>query len=206
MDEMFQLFGVSRLVVREVMRTLAAKGMVTSKARVGTRVADPAQWNWLDPQVLSWRSEIGLDQVFLIQLTQVRLALEPAAASLAAESRTEQDLLALQTALTGMYQSGNDHQKFTKADRKFHDAVIAATHNPFFNASNSAMEVAISRFLSVIALNALSNEKTHVLSAAQHKKILEAITARKSKAAAQAMIRVIRDGLKYGPRLPAKSS
>src|ERR1700685_2865553 len=51
MDEMFQLFGVSRLVVREVMRTLAAKGMVKSKARVGTTVSDPVQWNWLDPQV-----------------------------------------------------------------------------------------------------------------------------------------------------------
>ena len=131
MDQMYQMFGVSRLVVREVMRTLAAKGMVTSKARIGTSVSDPAQWNWLDPQVLRWRTAIGLDQAFLNQLTQVRLALEPAAASLAAEVRTEQDLTALQTAITGMYQAGNDHQKFSKADRKFHDAVISATHNPF---------------------------------------------------------------------------
>src|SRR5471032_3371478 len=74
MDEMFQMFGVSRLVVREVTRTLAAKGMVTSKARIGTKVSNPAQWNWLDPQVLEWRGKIGLDRAFLTQLTQIRLA------------------------------------------------------------------------------------------------------------------------------------
>jgi DNA-binding FadR family transcriptional regulator len=204
MDEMFQLFGVSRLVVREVIRTLAAKGMVTSKAKVGTRVCNPAQWNWLDPQVLNWRSEIGLDQVFLIQLTQVRLALEPAAASLAAENRTDEDLLAMRAALKGMYQSGDDHQKFSKSDRTFHDAIIAATHNPFFNASSSAMNVALSRVLSVVASSVTSNEMMHVRSAAQHEKILDAIAARKPKAAADTMIRVVRDGLKYGSRLPEK--
>jgi DNA-binding FadR family transcriptional regulator len=201
MDEMFQTFGVSRLVVREVTRTLAAKGMVTSKVRVGTKVSDPAQWNWLDPQVLEWRVKIGLDQAFLLQLTQVRLALEPAAASLAAENRTEQDLMALRTALKGMYGSGDNHQKFSNADRSFHDAIIAATHNPFFYAFNSATEVAISRFLGVISLSVTANERTHIRSAAQHEKILDGIRAKKPKAAAQAMIRVIKDGLKFGSKI-----
>jgi len=204
MEEMFQLFGVSRLVVREVMRTLAAKGMITSKARIGTKVADPAQWNWLDPEVLNWRSALGLDQAFLIQLTQVRLALEPAAASLAAENRTEQDLAVMRAALKGMYGSGDSHPKFSLADRNFHGAIIAATHNPFFYASSSATEVALARILSSIALSFPSSESKHIHSAAQHEKILEAIAARKSKAAAQAMTRVIKDGLKYGPRLPAR--
>jgi len=197
MDEMFQMFGVSRLVVREVMRTLAAKGMVTSKARVGTKVSDPAQWNWLDAQVLGWRGKIGLDQAFLRQLTQIRLALEPAAASLAAKNRNEQDLDMLRAALKGMYGSGDDHQKFVQADRNFHDSVIAATHNPFFYASNSATEVALFRFLSTISVAVTSNERTHVRSAAQHEQIFKAIAEGKSRAAAQAMARVIRDGLKF---------
>lgn len=201
MEEMFQTFGVSRLVVREVTRTLAAKGMVTSKVRVGTKVSDPAQWNWLDPQVLEWRVKIGLDQAFLLQLTQVRLALEPAAASLAAENRTEHDLMALRTALKGMYGSGDNHQKFSKADRSFHDAIIAATHNPFFYAFNSATEVALSRFFSVMSLSVIANEKTHVRSAAQHETILEEIIAKKPKAAARAMVRVIKDGLKFGSKI-----
>jgi DNA-binding FadR family transcriptional regulator len=197
MGEMFQKFGVSRLVVREVMRTLAAKGMVTSKSRVGTKVSDPTQWNWLDAQVLEWRGKIGLDQTFLKQLTQIRLALEPAAASLAAESRTDQDLAMLRTALKGMYGSGHDHQRFVQADRSFHDAVIAATHNPFFYASNSATTVTLFRFLSMISLEVTANEQVHQRSAAQHEDIFEAIVAKKPKAAAQAMVRVIKDGLKF---------
>lgn len=206
MDEMFQTFGVSRLVVREVMRTLAAKGMVTSKARVGTRVSDPAQWSWLDPHVLSWRSKLGLDQTFMTQLAQVRLALEPAAASLAAESRTEQDLTAMRTALKDMYESGDNHQKFSKADRRFHDSIIAATHNPFFYAFGSSMEVTLARILSAVAESVPSSERMHIRAAAQHEKILEGIAARRSKAAAQAMVAVIKDSLKFSSRLPPKSS
>ena len=200
---MFRMFGVSRLVVREVMRTLAAKGMVTSKVRVGTRVSAPTQWAWLDPQVLSWRSALGLDQAFLTQLTQVRLALEPAAASLAAENRNEQDIATMQAALDEMYASEDDQQAFSKADKRFHDAIIAATHNPFFYASSSSMEVTLSRILSAVALSVPPREGTLIGSAVQHKRILQAIIARKPKAAAQAMILVIKDGLKYGQRLLA---
>ena len=206
MDEMFQLFGVSRLVVREVVRTLSAKGMVTSKTKLGTKVCDPTQWNWLDPQVLEWRANIGLDQTFLKQITEVRLALEPAAARLAAENRTEQDLAILRTALKGMFGSGDDHKKFSKADREFHDAIIAATHNPFFFATNSATEVALSRFLGSISLSIPATERAHIRSAGQHEKIFDAISAKKPLAAAQAMALVIRDGLKFVSSVTAKTS
>ena len=205
-DEMYQTFGVSRVVVREVMRTLAAKGMITSKTRVGTKVTDPIHWNWLDPQILEWRAKIGLDQAFMTQLSQVRLALEPAAASLAAENRTEHDLVILRSAIKGMYGSGDDHQSFSKADRNFHDAVIAATHNPFFSAFNSATELALLRFLGVSSLSVTVNERTHIRSAGQHEKILEAIAARDPSSAAKAMTRVIKDGLKYASAVAGSAS
>jgi DNA-binding FadR family transcriptional regulator len=196
-DEMFEIFGVSRIVVREVIRTLAAKGLVTSKTRIGTKVSDPSTWNWLDTQVLEWRGKVGLDQIFLTQLTQIRLALEPAAASLAAENRTNQDLAALHTALKAMYDAEDDHQKFSKADRDFHGAIITATHNPFFYSSSSATEIALFGFLSMLSIGATANKETHTRSAACHGKILEAIAARNQKTAAQAAIRVIKDGLNH---------
>ena len=77
-----QRFGVSRTVLREVMKTLAAKGFVMSKTRVGTRVRDPIHWNYFDADVLAWRVQIGLDDDFLRSLTEVRRALEPTAAAL----------------------------------------------------------------------------------------------------------------------------
>ena len=53
-------FQVSRTVMREVMKTLSAKGLVVSKTRIGTRVRDPVHWNFFDVDVLVWRVRIGL--------------------------------------------------------------------------------------------------------------------------------------------------
>ena len=62
--DMLKMFGVSRVVTREVIKTLAAKGLVTSKMKVGTIVLEPSHWNWLDSDVLSWRANVGMDMDF----------------------------------------------------------------------------------------------------------------------------------------------
>jgi len=196
LQEMNARFGVSRVVVREVVRTLAAKGMVTSRPKVGTIVSDPPAWSWLDPQVLAWRGRVGLDQTFLNQLTEVRLALEPAAAGIAAKNRTEEDIAAIQTALKAMVQAVGDHKKFSVADRDFHNAIVAATHNPFFYSSISATSVALFGFLSGIALGVTAVKSFHTRTAAQHKKISDAIAAGDQKAAIRAMVLVIQESLK----------
>lgn len=197
LQEMHARFGVSRVVVREVVRTLAAKGMVTSKPKVGTIVSDLSGWSWLDPQVLAWRGRIGLDQTFLNQLAEVRLALEPAAAGIAAKNRTEEDITAIQTALKAMVQAVGDHKKFSLADRDFHNAIVAATHNPFFYSSISATSVAVFGILSGISIGG-AVKRFHVRTTAQHKKIFDAIAARDQKAAMRATVLVIHESLKGG--------
>jgi DNA-binding FadR family transcriptional regulator len=197
-DEMYDMFGVSRVVLREVTRTLAAKGMVTSKTRVGTVVLDSAHWNWLDPQVLEWRGKIGFDQSFLNQLTEVRLAVEPAAASLAARNRTKQDLAALRTALDSMFAAEGNHHKFSEGDLDFHAAISTATHNPLFRSFTAATEVVLFSFLRMISVGVIADEKTHARSAARHAIVLDAIVARDEAAATQAMVHVIQEGLKHG--------
>ena len=47
----------SRGVVREAVKVLAAKGLVVSRPKTGTRVRPPESWNLLDPDVLAWRQE-----------------------------------------------------------------------------------------------------------------------------------------------------
>lgn len=194
--EMHDRFGVSRVVVREVMRTLAAKGMVSSKPKVGTIVSAASGWSWLDPQVLEWRGRVGLDQIFLNQLTEVRLALEPAAAGIAAKNRNDEDIAAIQAALKAMFQAEGDHKKFSLADRDFHNAIVAATHNPFFYSSISATSVALFGYLSWISIGVTADRSFHTKSAAQHAKILDAIAAGDQKAAIRAMTLVIQESLK----------
>src|SRR5262249_4340855 len=85
--ELIERFQVSRTVLREVMKTLAAKGFVASKTRIGTRVLDPGNWNYFDADVLAWRVRIGLDDEFRLSLTEVRQAIEAVAAGLRARPR-----------------------------------------------------------------------------------------------------------------------
>src|SRR5690606_11095769 len=82
-------FSISRTVLREVMKTLSAKGLVVLKTRIGTRVLNSSSWNLFDSDLLAWRVDMGLDDEFRRALTEIRLAVEPAAAALAARRRTE---------------------------------------------------------------------------------------------------------------------
>src|SRR5689334_21055877 len=93
--ELIGRFRVSRTVLREVMKTLTAKGFITSKTRIGTRVLAPRNWNYFDADVLAWRVRMGLDDEFRLSLTEVRRAIEPVAAGLAARRRTSADIVAL---------------------------------------------------------------------------------------------------------------
>src|SRR5690242_6053432 len=61
-EQLFEQFGASRMQLREVTKTLATKGLIGTKTRVGTQVLASEHWNWIDPDVLAWRVLLGLDQ------------------------------------------------------------------------------------------------------------------------------------------------
>ena len=104
--QIIERFHVSRTVIREVMKTLAAKGFVISKTRVGTRVRERMYWNYFDADVLAWRVRLGFDDEFMHGLVEVRRALEPAAAALAAQRRSAQDVASLRECLKQMSRGG----------------------------------------------------------------------------------------------------
>ena len=95
----------SRGVVREAIKVLAAKGLVVSRPRTGTRVRPPESWNILDPDVLAWQ-QAGLPRAaFLGKLTEVRLIMEPGAAELAARRAGPAEVERLRVALRDMRES-----------------------------------------------------------------------------------------------------
>src|SRR5882762_613163 len=94
--------GASRTVVREAVKVLAAKGLVESRPKTGTRVRPPASWNLLDPDVLAWQQEGTPQPIFLRKLTEVRLIVEPAAAELAARRARAPELTTLDGAFLEM--------------------------------------------------------------------------------------------------------
>src|SRR5260370_19508137 len=86
-----EMLDVSRTVVREAIRTLTGKGLVESRAKSGTRVRPREQWNQLDVDVLRWQLEHADVDSYLAKIFQLRNAMEPTAAALAATAATAED-------------------------------------------------------------------------------------------------------------------
>jgi GntR family transcriptional regulator, galactonate operon transcriptional repressor len=140
---------VSLTVLRESLKVLAAKGMVDARQKRGTFVRARAAWNLLDADVLRWQfaggAGPGADLALLRDLGEVRGIIEPAAVRLAAVRRTDEDLAALEAALTAMGasltamgESGPAHT--VEADLAFHRALLAATHNELLERMEMVIE------------------------------------------------------------------
>ena len=123
-------FAVSRPAYREAIRMLASKGLIESRPKAGTHVCDRSRWNLLDPDVLRWLLAEDTGGA-AHELLELRAMLEPAAAAAAAERREEADLVAMRSALAEMAQSEPDSPTGQAADRRFHEAMFAATGNAF---------------------------------------------------------------------------
>jgi DNA-binding FadR family transcriptional regulator len=135
--------AVSRTAYREAVRILAAKGLVVSRPRLGTRVRDRAEWHLLDPEVLSWLFESQPSRDLVVGLFELRSIIEPEAAAIAAERRTKADLGTMREALESMASHGLATDEGQSADREFHRAVLAATRNPPLYALSSSIGAAV---------------------------------------------------------------
>src|SRR3982750_986200 len=93
---------ISRTAYREAVRILAAKGLVHSRPRIGTRVSAVEDWHLLDPDVLSWAFSAEPEPEGLHGLFERRSIVEPSAAALAATRRHERHLESMRTALDAM--------------------------------------------------------------------------------------------------------
>ena len=196
--DMLKMFGVSRVVTREVIKTLAAKGLVASKMKVGTIVLEPSHWNWLDSDVLSWRANVGMDMDFLTHITDVRRAVEPTAAALAALYGTKADIAKVREALNAMEKAFDNRRQFAEADLRFHLTVSAASKNPFFQSFAAMIETALFALLSVNALTDDRKQQTEALQ--MHVAVTEAIEARDPHLAASAMLRAVDGGLAHAKK------
>ncbi|HEX6957320.1 MAG TPA: FadR/GntR family transcriptional regulator [Ferrovibrio sp.] len=190
--ELMKQFGTSRTVLREAIKTLAAKGMVVSKTKVGTKVRSRSAWNLFDPDVLRWYLAGGVDRRFLRDLSDIRLAVEPAAAALAAARHSEADLVALDTALTAMRDAKALNAGYAEADLAFHLALADASNNIFMRSIGAVIETAL---LASFRLSLPSDDGQHASSWQAHADIADAIRRKDGAAAARATERVIRQGL-----------
>jgi GntR family transcriptional regulator, transcriptional repressor for pyruvate dehydrogenase complex len=176
--ELGEQFGVSRTVIREAVRALAAKGIVEVRTGSGLRVASVDEATALES--LTWYIRGG--QIEYPHVHEVRNAIEVEMAGLAAERRTDEQLRALQDAHKRFQAVLDDVEDATLADVEFHALIARATQNELFSTLlGSIGEALIDVRRETLAVG--SGKKT----VAAHAKILAAIKQGDAAAAREAM-------------------
>lgn len=187
--ELCTQFGVSRSVLREAVKMLTAKGLLSARPRQGTRIEPEDNWNVLDPDVLRWLLERQFSYDFLLQFNEVRLAIEPTAAAIAASRATKEDLAPVHAAIDHMKEVDARHEDPLTADIEFHVSVLRASGNRFFIELEGLIEAALRTSIRVThQLKAASN-------VADHKRVLDAIESRNPSKAKAAMESIITEAI-----------
>jgi GntR family galactonate operon transcriptional repressor len=173
-NDLGTLYGVSRTVIREALKVLETKGLVRGRPRIGTVVCDREEWNILDPQILEWMGPGALAVDLLRSILESRRTVEPAAAALAAERASAQELADLEHACDEMGEAGDDLEAFTIADARFHDTLMRASHNQVFRQLSSIIQAALA--YSLKASNRAAGKHDEALAA--HRALVEALRMR----------------------------
>lgn len=174
---------VSRSAYREAIQVLAAKGLVASRPKAGTRVLPRDRWNLLDPDVLGWAFAGEPDTEFVRSLFELRAIVEPSAARLAALRRDKNDLKVMKNALATMRSETLTTEAGRAADREFHNSILQATRNSALVALSASIGAAV-KWTTQFKQRSRALPRNPM---PDHVRVYDAIAAQDGEAAAKAM-------------------
>lgn len=196
--ELGQAFGASRSVIREAVKSLAAKGLLESRTRTGIRALAPLHWNLLDSEVLAWRYSAMPPAAFSREIFEIRGMIEPRAAALAAERAAPAELAEIEAAFLAMEAAEAPGNAAIQADLRFHRAILAAAHNDLLLQMGNLIAAGL------LVSYRLSSDPFRVF-LPLHGLVLDAIRARDGEAAQMAMDRLLRETREFLDRHLGKS-
>ena len=181
--QLAEALGVSRLSVREATRALEARGLLEISKGRRPRVAAPNGSLVGD----FFKSAVRRDPRALLDLLEVRRALEVHIASLAARRASQRHVADLELSINAMRAAEQEFEAFHTADVRFHENLAAASGNDLLVLLIEAFAdpLRASRHRSFAGHQARGGRVADVIQ--QHETILDAIKARNPKQAAQAM-------------------
>ena len=189
--ELCTRYGASRTVMREAVKMLSAKGLLSSRQRQGTRIEPVDSWNLLDPDVLRWLMERPYSNKIFLEFTQMRLAIEPTAAALAATVQNRKAIAGIRDGLDAMVATTGQPDAALQADIDFHVAILNASGNPFFWRLKPLIINALN--LSIQLTNKIAG---HTADIESHEAILVAIEKGDSEGAKHASEAILLESLK----------
>ncbi len=187
--ELCETFNISRSAVREAIKVLDSKGMVTTRPRTGTLVRAREEWSLLDPDVLAWSMELQPSAELVLSLIEARQVIEPAAARLAALRATASDIAPMEDAFArmGRFKSTQDFEAFNKADIDFHTALLRASGNIVFQQLSNTIGAALAYSFRLT----ISRAREPGASLPNHGEVIERIRMRDSVGAFESMTRLL---------------
>ncbi|CAN5338892.1 FadR/GntR family transcriptional regulator [soil metagenome] len=179
-------YKVSRTAVREAIKTLAGKGMIQSRPKIGSRVEPRASWNLLDRDVLAWYGATVAYGRFAQEVQQIRFMVEPEAAALSSINRTAAQLAEIEKAYEDMAAAVTE-RAWNVADVQFHLAILNASGNELIIPFGRAIEIMLVKLFVHTAADA-----DHWSDALPfHKAIVTAIRDQKPLSARRAVRRLL---------------
>ena len=180
-QELADSLEVGRNSLREAVKVLSGKGLLSTAPRSGTKVRLREEWNLLDPDVLKWHADPEIaSNDFMLDLIELRRIIEPKAAELAAVRATKEDVALILAAYEAMAEAGDDRRKRLQADIDFHTAVLKASHNEVL----ANFKHAIATYLKAhFDLGGELEEEVDIEDIERHQKIAWAIASGKAKSA-----------------------
>jgi DNA-binding FadR family transcriptional regulator len=188
--ELARQHGVSRSVTREAIKMLAAKGMVNGRPKQGTFIEPEHRWNLFDTDILRWLLDRELSIELLQHFNELRIAVEPQAAALAAQRARPAQVARIAAGVERMRSAEDGRDDPLEADIAFHVAVLQAAGNPFYAQFKDIVATALRT--SIRFTNQVS-QRTASIDA--HAAVYAAISAGDEKQASAAMHNLIEDVL-----------
>jgi DNA-binding FadR family transcriptional regulator len=188
--ELAKQHGVSRSVTREAVKMLTAKGLLSARPRQGTIVQPATSWNLFDTDVLRWLLERKFSVELLKHFNQLRVAIEPEAAALAALHADAAERKAISAGLARMEAADNGLDSTLDADIAFHVAVLKASKNPFFAQFQDVVATALRS-----SIQFTNRIKGRSASVSAHAAVHDAIMKRSAEGSRNAMRKIIADVL-----------
>ena len=191
--DMCARFDVSRTALREAYSVLTAKAMIVARPKIGTRVRPKADWNMLDPEVLSWHLQAATPtESFVAELFVLRQIVEPEAAALAAKAHSRLTIERVADAYRRMDEFKDGAGDLIGADLDFHMGILEGTGNHFITALGGLIRTSLECTfeLSWEGASKIQDDRLH-----QHRGILEAIRAGSAELAKARMTELLSDSI-----------
>jgi DNA-binding FadR family transcriptional regulator len=189
--ELCKQYGASRSILREAVKMLTAKGLLGARPRQGTWVQPESNWNLLDPDVLRWLLERKFSYSLLIEFAQIRLAVEPKAAALAAAAADSEKKAEIKRALDRMIAAEHGDDDPLESDIAFHTAILRASGNRFYAQLPEMISTALQ-----FSIRMTNRQKgVRLASVEDHEKVCNAIMAGDAAKAEVRMESLIQEAL-----------